>query len=465
MSNDPFVSYWVDKTSSPGYPALEGDISVDVAVVGAGIVGVTAAYLLKQEGLTVALLDRNQIARGVTGYTTAKVTSSHGLIYSKLISSFGEEGARAYGHANEAGKEKIAELVEGLSIDCDLERTDNYVYTEEETSVSDLKREAEVAARLGLPATFTDDTELPFPVKGALRFTNQAQFDPRKYLVPLAGAVNGGGSYVFESTVVTAVDEGTPCVVQTERGSVQATDVIVATHMPILDRGLFFTKVHPYRSYAVAGEIPGDVLKGMYISTGGSTRSMRSIVGGDGKRLLLVGGEGHKTGVEEDTGLHYDRLERWAEHHFGLVSPTHRWATQDNIPVDGLPYVGRLTRGSDHLFTATGFGKWGMTNGTVSAMILADGIVGRANEWAALYDSKRVKPLASMKKFVQENAEVAGHFVGDRMKHGSNPRCTHLGCVLRKNGAEGTWDCPCHGSRFDADGNVIQGPAISGIEK
>jgi glycine/D-amino acid oxidase-like deaminating enzyme len=458
-----FVSYWVDTTSSPGYPALQDTVSVDVAVVGAGIVGITAAYLLKREGLTVAVVDRKEVARGVTGYTTAKVTSSHNLIYSKLLSSFGEEGARTYGRSNEAGKERIAELVDELDIDCGFERADNFIYTEIESSVQDLRDEVDAALLVGLPAGFTTDTELPFEVKGALRFTNQAQFDPRRFLLALAARIDGDGSHIFENTVVIGVEESHPCTVEAETGKIHAGDVIVATHMPILDRGLFFTKVHPYRSYAIADRVEPEVPRGMYISTGGPTRSLRSIPKGI-ERLLLVGGEGHKTGTDEDTGKHYERLEAWAYEHYGMDAPRYRWATQDNVSVDKVPYVGRLTRGSDHVFTATGFGKWGMTNGTMSAMILTDHIVGRANDWAALYDSKRIKPFASAQKFLTENGEVAAHFVGDRFSHGKNPRCTHLGCVLRKNGAEGTWDCPCHGSRFDADGNVIQGPAISAIE-
>lgn len=463
-----FVSYWVDTVPLHPYPPLSDrvrvDVPVDVAIVGAGIVGITAGYLLKQEGLTVAVIERRSIARGVTGYTTAKVTSSHSLIYSKLVGSFGEDGARTYGLSNQAGIEKIAELADHLGIDCDFERADNFVYTEDESSVDEIREEAEVAARLGLPASFTTETELPFPIAGALRFTDQAQFNPRKYLGALAERIDGDGSYVFEDTVVTGVTEGHPCDIETERGTISATDVIVATHMPILDRGLFFTKVHPYRSYAIAGEVDGATMpRGMYISSGGPTRSIRSIADGD-RRLLLVGGEGHKTGTEPDTMGHYERLQDWARARYGLEEPSYRWATQDNISVDKVPYVGRLTRGSDHVFTATGFGKWGMTNGTVSAMILTDHIVGRANEWAALYDSKRIKPAASAQKFVMENAEVAAHFVGDRILHGKNPRCTHLGCVLRTNGAEGTWDCPCHGSRFDADGNVIQGPALAPLK-
>ena len=459
---DRFTSYWVDTTPSPGFPRLQGDVRADVAVIGAGIVGITAAYLLSQEGLSVVLVDRREMAGGVTGYTTAKVTSSHGVIYSKLISSFGEEGARTYGTANEEAKELIARLADDLSIDCDFERADNLVYTENPSSLSDIRDEVEAAKRLGLPASFVTETELPFRIEGAVRFTNQAQFDPRKYLLGLVGAMDG--VQIFEDTVVTGVDEGAPCIVTAEGGSISATDVIVATHMPILDRGLFFTKVHPYRSYAIADEIPGEPVKGMYISTGGDgTRSLRSIPAGD-KRLLLVGGEGHKTGTDEGTHKYYDRLESWARKNFDMAGPRYRWAAQDNVSVDKVPYIGQLTRGSEHIFTATGFGKWGMTNGTASAMILTDRIVGRPNPWAALFDSKRIKPLASAQKFLTENGEVAAHFVGDRLTHRGNPRCTHLGCVLRKNGAEGTWDCPCHGSRFAADGSVIQGPAVSDLK-
>lgn len=465
LRNESFLSYWVDSSRSPGFPPLDGDVHVDVAVVGAGIVGVTAAHLLKEQGLKVALVDRRTIAGGVTGYTTAKVTSSHNLIYGDIESSFGSEAARTYGESNEAAIDKIAGLVDEHSIECDFERTDNYVYTESESSVAVLEREVGAARKAGLPASLTTETELPFPVEGALRFTNQAQFHPRKYLGALAALVTGDGSHVFEDTVVTGVEESHPCSVMTERGTISAGDVIVATHMPILDRGLFFTKVHAYRSYVVAGFVDDDVTpRGMYISTGGATRSIRSTPA-DGRRLLLVGGEGHKTGTDPDTGGHYERLEQWARERYGMTEVAYRWATQDNVSVDKLPYVGRLTRGSDHVFTATGFGKWGMTNGTVAALILSDHILGRPNPWASLYDSKRLTPVASAARFVKENAEVAAHFVGDRVTHHGAPRCTHLGCVLRENRAEGSWDCPCHGSRFDADGKVIQGPAVRDLSK
>jgi glycine/D-amino acid oxidase-like deaminating enzyme len=462
---DEYRSFWVSSAPSPGYERLEADVTADVAVVGAGIFGLSAAYLLKQEGLSVVVIDRGEIAGGVTGYTTAKVTSSHGIIYSEIARKFGDEGARTYATSNQAGLERIASLVDELSIDCDFERADNFIYTEHEDSLDSIRSEVDAARAAGLPASFTTDTQLPFPVLGALRVADQAQFHPRKYLAALARAIDGDGSRIYEHTVATGIRESHPSTVTTREGSIAAADVIVATHMPMLDRGLFFTKVHPYRSYVVAGYPSGEPLTGMYISTGGPTRSLRSTPGPDG-RLLLVGGEGHKTGTDADTQGHYDRLEEWAADRFDVTDPVYRWATQDNVSVDRVPYVGRVTRGSDHVLTATGFGKWGLTNGTMAAMILTDHIVGRANEWAALYDSKRIKPAASAQKFVEENVGVASHFIGDRIasEHRGNPRCTHLGCVLRRNGAEGTWDCPCHGSRFDAEGNVIQGPAVEDLE-
>ncbi|MBW3593500.1 MAG: FAD-binding oxidoreductase, partial [Actinobacteria bacterium] len=228
------ISYWVRTAPTPGYAPLEDDLSVDVAVIGGGIVGITTAYLLKREGLRVAVLERREVSRGVTGYTTAKITSSHSLIYKTLLKKFGEEGARTYGRANEAGIEKIASLVDEVAIDCDFERADNYIYTEDPRYADDVRDEVDAARSIGLPAELTTETELPFPVQGAVRFTNQAQFHPRKYLLGLAAAIEGDGSRVFENTTVTGVDEGDPCTVRTERATVTATDVVVATHMPIL---------------------------------------------------------------------------------------------------------------------------------------------------------------------------------------------------------------------------------------
>ena len=497
--SDDNQSFWISSTPSTAYPTLTAGTSVDVAIIGGGIFGITAAYLLKQEGLSVALLEGDQVVRGVTGYTTAKISSSQSLIYSELKEKFGEDGARLYGESNEAALAKIAELVETLRIECDFERQDNYVYTEVDSEVGSIRDEADVAASLGLPASFVTESPLPFPIKGAVRFTNQAQFHPRKYLLALAERIHGDGSFIFENTKVLDVDEGSPCRVETDQGDLTATDVIVATNMPFLDRGLFFTKVHPMRSYVVAGYVEDGTAapEGMHINVESPTRSIR-LIRDEGRDLLMVGGEGHKVGQEEDTEGCYQRLEADALRRFGLTTIDYRWSTQDTVSVDKVPYIGRLTRTSEHIFTGTGFRKWGMTNGTLAAMLLTDRIKGRENRWADFYDSKRLDIPQSAKEFVKENVNVAQHWVGDRIdtpgdpleqvapgegtviRRGAKPVavykdesgelkavsavCTHLACIVHFNTAEKSWDCPCHGSRFDVDGTVLQGPATKPLE-
>ena len=444
-------------------------------------------------------MDAKRVARGVTGYTTAKVTSGHGAMYASIASSFGDDGARTYAEANQAALEWIADRVKGESIDCDFERVANYVYAETAEEAQMLRDEAEAEQRAGLPASFVDETPLPFDVAGAVRLENQAQFHPLKYLLALVAALAGDGSHVFENTRAVRVHRGEPHRIEAGDGEIRAVDVIVATHIPFLDRGLFFAKAHPHRSYALTIPIGADrAPEGMFINAGTPTRSIRVVADGD-RRLLLVGGEGHKPGEEPDTEGRYRTLEAFARERFEVDGEvTHRWSTQDYLSVDRVPYVGRVTRRSRHLLTATGYGKWGLTNGTVAAHILADDVLGRPNPWASLYDAKRLKPKASAKKLVVENAKVARHLVGDRfavakrdaadalqpgegvviragLHHvavsraddGSLQRvsaaCTHLGCLVAWNPAELSWDCPCHGSRFTAQGTVIQGPAVSDL--
>lgn len=491
------ASLWIESTPETDYPPLAGTIEVDVAVLGAGIVGVTVALLLKRAGRTVALVDSKRVARGVTGHTTAKLTSGHGLIYADLEKSFGPEGARGYAESNEAAIQLVTGLVEEFGLDCDFERRPNLVYTEKPEEVTQIEEEAEAASRASLSVSFVTDTDLPFPVAGAIRLENQAQFHPRKYLLPIVEAVASDGSHVFEQTRALDVEEGDRCRVETDRGTVLARDVIVATHIPFLDRGLFFAKEHPQRSYAIAvplGSTP--TLEGMYINVSPPTRSIRTAPSEHG-RLLLLGGEGHKPGEEPDTERRYGNLEEFARDAFGIADPpAYRWSTQDYSTVDRLPYIGRLTRRSEHILVATGFGKWGMSNGTLAAQILTDAVLGHPNQWASLYDSKRVK-LASAPRFATENAKVAAHWVGDRaqaqtleeLRPGEggivkangrrmaayrddegavlavSPACTHLGCYVQWNGAEKSWDCPCHGSRFGTDGTVIQGPAVKDLRQ
>lgn len=484
------------------FPALERDLDVDVAVIGAGITGVTAAHLLKEAGLRVALLETSRVAFGATGYTTAKLTVGHNLVYRRLTDSYGEHAARRYADSNQEAIERVAALVAEHGIDCDFERASNYVYTEDEASAGELEREGEAARAAGIAAELTTETDLPYPVAAAIRVDGQAQFHPWRYVAALARLVDGDGSHVFELTRATGVRGGEPCSVETSGGIVTAGHVVVATQLPFLDRGLFFAKAHPTKSYAVAATVPeADAPRGMYITSDQPTRSVRSAPAGEGRRAVIVGGESHKPGADPHAGERYERLERFLRERFGVAEAEHRWSTHDYVPVDELPYIGRLRRRDDRVLVATGFAKWGMTKGTLAAQILADAILGRPSEYADLYDSTRFDPARSARRFAGENAQVGARFAGARVRprpgreeverlapgegtiariggrqyavhrddagelHVLSARCTHLGCIVGWNPADRAWECPCHGSRFAADGTLVQGPASADLRR
>jgi glycine/D-amino acid oxidase-like deaminating enzyme/nitrite reductase/ring-hydroxylating ferredoxin subunit len=473
-------SLWFEGVTRPVHAPLDRDITVDVAVLGAGIVGLTTALLLERQGARVAVLEARRVAAGASGYNTAKLSSLHGLTYRKLARSLGPDAARTYGVANEAGIARVFELAGELGIDCDLRRKPSYTYAESESDLDQVREEAEVAHGLGLPASYVEDADLPFPVAGAVRFDEQAEFHPVRYLHGIAAALDGP---LHDGTMATNVHRGR---VSTAAGAtVTAEHVVVATHLPFLDRGLYFARCHPERSYVVAGRTR-EAPAGMYLSTEQPAHSIRAH--GD---WLLVGGESHKTG-QADAAERYARLEAWARERFG-IEPELRWATQDQMPVDGVPYVGRHDPLSSRVWVATGFRKWGLAMGTAAAELLAAEIAGRDHAWSPLFDPQRVRPRASAASLVKENANVALRFFGDRLVkrasveeiapgegrvvgaglgqravfrdddgtlHELSARCTHLGCIVNWNSGERTWDCPCHGSRFAATGEVIEGPAV-----
>jgi glycine/D-amino acid oxidase-like deaminating enzyme/nitrite reductase/ring-hydroxylating ferredoxin subunit len=492
------VSLWLATTPQTDYPALDAEITVDVAVLGGGITGIATAYMLKQAGATVAVVEAGRVVESVTGNTTAKITSLHSLIYDHLVSQFGEEKARLYGEAQEAAKERIAALVQELSIDCDFRRAAAYTYTLDEAERGQIEREVEASQKLGLPASYTEETELPFKVRAAVRFDNQAQFHPRKYLLALAERIPGGGSHVFEGTRATDVEDGDTCVVKAAGGTVRAKAVVVSTHFPFNDPNVYFAAMYPTRSYVLGCRLNGPAPRGMYLSTGTPHRSIRNNPY-EGGEIVMLGGEHHKTGQGGDTRERYQRLEEWARANFDVASIEFRWSTQDNNTVDRVPYIGRLSSGSERLYVATGFAGWGMTNSHVSAMLLTDMILGRENPWAELFDPSRFKPVTSARDFLRENLDVAKEFMGDRASvpelddlakipkgygevvewkgervalykddsgnaHACSAVCTHMGCLVRWNSAERSWDCPCHGSRFRYDGKVVQGPANKDLE-
>ncbi len=492
-------SLWLDTTPDTAYPPLVGDVRYDVVVVGGGITGLTTAYLLKQAGSRVAVIERHRVATGTTGNTTAKVTSLHSLTYAQLVDKRGEEVARLYGEANQAAIAKIASLVDQLGVDCQFERAAAYTYTESADNVGQVEAEVEAAVRLGLPASYTDQTDLPYPVRAAVRFENQAHFHPRRYCLALAAAIDGDGSTVFEQTDALGVDEQQDgVVVRTSNGVVSANQVVVATLLPFVDRGGFFAKAHPMRSYAMAVRIGGDVPRGMYLSVDSPTRSLRPAHYQDTTGLVL-GGASHQTGREEQTSGYYQDIEDWARATFDVRAVDYRWSAQDYTTLDSVPYVGRSPRAA-RTFVATGFKKWGITNGTAAAMLLTDTIGGRDNPWTEVFDATRIGGAQSIAKAVKQNLQVGKDFVKDHVArrqapsvddlvpgqagvvkiegrsvgayrdgagalHVVNITCTHLACTLRWNDAETTWDCPCHGSRFSAEGRVLEGPAVKDLDR
>jgi glycine/D-amino acid oxidase-like deaminating enzyme/nitrite reductase/ring-hydroxylating ferredoxin subunit len=500
------TSYWIE-TAPPGElaPPPDGDLTVEVAVVGAGIAGISTAWELTRRGHSVALLEADRVAAGVTGHTTAKVSAQHTLIYDRLRRTRGKDGARLFAASQMDAIRHAAETADVLGIDCDWEATAAYTYAEDPGRTDELRAEAAAAREAGLPAEYVTDTDLPFPVAGAVRVADQAQFHPRKYLLALVDDLRRLGGRVHEHTRVVGLSEGDPCVLTTEDGvKVTARSVVVATHYPIFDRALLFTRLSSRRELVVAAPIEATAAPaGMYITPEQNTRSVRTAPYEDGKRLLIVTGEHFTPGTGGDVEARFEALSAWAVERFGELDLTRRWATQDNDPTDSVPLVGPLHPGSRHTYVATGFGGWGMATGIMAGRLLCDLVTGRDNAWSDLYDPRRVTSvLREGMGFVKQQAEVARHFVGDRLPHlpGSSAgsvddiepgdgavvhvsgkrcavhrdedgklhavsaKCTHLGCIVSFNRAERAWECPCHGSRFDPDGRVVQGPAVRPLE-
>lgn len=486
-------SLWMATSEEAAYGPPDGPVQADVAVIGAGITGITTARLLVDEGMSVAVIEAGTVCSGVTGYTTAKVTALHGAIYGTLEKRWSQEVPAVYAAANQASVETVRNLAEKDKIDCDWSSASAYTYATTADGVADVEAEVEAATRAGLPVAFTTETDLPYPVRGAVRLDDQGHFHPRRYCLGLAAAVTEAGGRVFEHTRALALDQDDGTVT-TDSHPITAEHVVIASHLPFVHAGMYYGRTEPQRSYAAAfrAEAATDAPQGMYLSIDEPRRSVRPA--GDG--WIVVGGEGHKVGEDPDTTHRHDALESWTREHFG-TGLEYRWSAQDYSSADDLPFMGRLP-GTDRCFLATGFAKWGMTNGTVAARIIADLILGRQNAWSATFDSTRVAARQQARQGLKANVEVAKHFVGDRLKnrdapsaddlavgsggivsrdgetiaafrdddgrlHAVSPTCTHMGCQVSFNTAERSWDCPCHGSRFDVDGRLLQGPAVEDL--
>ncbi len=424
-------SIWKDDASRPQFEALDGDKSTDVLIIGGGIAGILCAYRLKNAGVDCMLAEADRICDGITKNTTAKITLSHGLIYDKLIRRFGEERARLYLQVQERAITEYARL--SKKIDCDFEQKDSYVY-----SLDDPRRiQKEVSAinRLGGEATFSTAPALPFPVAGAVCVKDQAQFHPLKFLYTIARDLP-----IFEDTKVV---ELMPYQAKTNHGVISFKKLIVATHFPILNKhGLYPLKLYQHRSYVITLEGAQNP-HGMYVDERDTGLSFRTY--GD---LLLLGGGSHRTGKR---GGGWQELQDFSEHHYKSAKIVRRFATQDCMTLDGVPYVGQYARNTPDVFVATGFNKWGMTNAMVAAEILCDLVQGNRNSAAEVFS-----PARSMLR-PQLAVNTCESLIG--LLTPTVPRCPHLGCALKYNRAEHSWDCPCHGSRFTENGERIDNPA------
>ena len=485
-----------DTKELPRHAPLPGDERVDVAVVGAGITGLTAARLLVAAGKRVAVLEQGRIGAGTTGGTTAHVTQVPDRRYSELVSKFGRGGVRQVVESTRAAMERVAAFVKVDAISCDFARVPAYLYTESEDEIARLREEVDAAREVGMPAVFVREVPLPFATAGAVRFDDQARFHPLAYLGGLAAKVVEGGGRIHEETRVLGVDGGGPLQVATERGTVTAETVLFATHTPA-GFSLLHAELEPLRSYVLGARLRGqEPPDGLFFDTADPYNYTRRQPdeGGD---LLLVGGRDHKTG-HGDPDESYRALEDYVRRRWSVESIDYRWSAQFYEPPDGLPLIGKALA-SPRVFVATGYSGTGMIFGTVGGMLLSDFALEREREWADVYRASRVKPLAGGPQIAKLNVEVGRDFVKDRLTthriedvsqvpvgegqvvrlggekvavyreelgrvHAVSPVCTHAGCLVHWNPAEKSWDCPCHGSRFSPDGEVLEGPAVKGLE-
>lgn len=474
-------SIWQKTVKTEKRPSLAGNLETDILIIGAGMAGILTGYLLTETGRKVTIIDAGEAGGGQTGNTTAKITSQHNLIYDKLIQKFGKEQAHQYAMANQNAIEEYKRIIEKEKIDCDFYTCKAYLYSERESEC--LKREETAAKELGIEAEFTTDTELPFKVEGALCFQNQASFHPLKFLQAVSKRLT-----IFCHTKALEV-EGYK--VKTTNGTIIADNIVFACHFPFLNvPGYYFLRMHQERSYVVTYEnVP--VFQNMYLGIDRESFSFRAY-----DNYLLLGGGGHHTGIKEP-GMGYESIRQKARKMFPNGKEITHWSAQDCITLDGVPYIGRFSSGKEHIYVATGFGKWGMTSSMVAAMIIRDEILGKDNPYKEVFSPRRFHLSASAKTLIHEGMCTAK---GLTKKFGELPEkelkkletgkgikieyekekvgvykdetgnvylvsaiCPHLGCELEWNPEEKSWDCPCHGSRFDYKGKLLDGPAQKNI--
>ena len=424
-------SIWNDDIEKVSFEPLRGDVKTDVLIIGGGMCGILCAYMLKNAGVDCVVAEADRICGGISNDTTAKLTFGHGFIYDKIINKYGVEKAYLYYKSQKEALEKLREI--SLNAECDFENCSSFVYSLNNRKIAE--KETEALNRIGCKAEFTEKTELPFSVSGAVKIENQAKFHPLKFAYSIAKDLT-----VYENTKIL---ELRPDGAVTNNGKISAKKTIVATHFPFINKhGGYFLKMYQHRSYVI-GLKNAPVIKDMYVDEDKNGLSFRSYKG-----LLLLGGGGHRTG---NKGGCWQEIERFAKKYYPDAQEVCRWATQDCMTLDSIPYIGQYSKRTPDFYVATGFNKWGMTSSMVSAMVLADLVCGKSNEYAELYFPSRSMIHFQLAVNMFESAK--------NLLTPTAPRCPHLGCALKYNKYEHSWDCPCHGSRFEENGKLINNPA------
>ena len=499
-------SLWLNEKAKEKFPKLEKDLETQVCIIGAGIFGISTAYYLTQKGYNVTILERDKIVNRVTGHTTAKITSQHGLIYHYLLNQYGKEFARKYYLANQKSIQEIEKIITQNQIECDFERQNSCVYTTNQSEIEKIDEELHALKELDIEASKIEETPLPFEIVSGVEFKNQAQFNPIKYIEGLVEQITDTKGKIFENTVCYDIKRDRDSYIcYTEGNTVKAKYVVLASHYPFINfPGVYFAKMYQSSSYVIGIDTKSELFDGMYINIQSPIYSFRTAKDGD-KKILLLGGGDHKTGENISYKDSYGLLEEKAKQWYPNCEIKYRWSTRDCITLDKIPYIGEFSNTLPNMYVGTGFNKWGMTSSNIAARIVTDKIDGKENEYSEVFEATRLNPIVNkdevknmvsqtVKSLVVERIEKPEKVINDEItlddiKQESGqivelngekvgvykdiegkmfavkPVCTHLGCILNWNDADKTWDCPCHGSRFDYTGKNIYNPALKDLEK
>lgn len=464
-------SFWLDTEKRKEYESLNKDLECDVCVIGGGITGISCAYYLSKKGLNTVVLERDRIASKTTGHTTAKITSQHDLFYDYLINSKGKEFAKKYYKANEEAIDNIEKIIKEENIVCDFERVDSFVYTKDINLVNNIKTEVGAVNSIGGECEFVEEIDLPVKIEGAIKFKNQAKFNPIKYINGLCDCIIKNSGKIYENSKVIDYKKDSDIfkvLIESSEGEyvVKCKNLVVATRYPIFNvPGYHFIKMYQEISYAVASKMTDNIeIKDVYICKERPAISIRTAQY-NGEKYLLVIGNNHKTGEDTETKDRYKILEDIAEKISGN-KVEYKWNTEDCISLDKIAYIGKYSNLIDNMYVATGFNKWGMTTSNIAANIITDLILGKENKYLEIYNSTRLEPIKNKEEVGNMLKEIGKSIVEPRLDITRKKKyCTHLGCELTWNELTKTWDCPCHGSRFEENGESVEAPSIKDMNK